>query len=319
MDKNEVAVILEEIAVLLELQGENPFRANAYALMPVSDEIKRALAADAQWLKNSMRLGKDVNVRGFYGYGASPKSGLDRSTSQIAVLGAWGCAQVGDSLGEDYWKIIEGAWRKAQLDDGGWNYSVGFNSGASVAMTAGGVATLFITQEYLHANDFSECKGSVIDPNIEKGLKYLGDNLQGAMGAWPYYTLYAVERCGAASGYKFFGTSNWFEFGADFIVKAQAEDGSWDGKNNFNTSFAILFLARGRSPIAVNKLQYGVDDVSEAKGGAATVGNWNQRPRDVPNILRWAGRQQERALNFQIVNIETAAEELQDHLRLQIL
>jgi DNA polymerase (family X) len=31
MDKSEVAAILEEIAVLLELQGENPFRANAYA------------------------------------------------------------------------------------------------------------------------------------------------------------------------------------------------------------------------------------------------------------------------------------------------
>src|SRR5262249_17549961 len=31
MDKAEVAAILEEISVLLELQGENPFRANAYA------------------------------------------------------------------------------------------------------------------------------------------------------------------------------------------------------------------------------------------------------------------------------------------------
>ncbi len=31
MDKSEVAAVLEEIAVLLELQGENPFRANAYA------------------------------------------------------------------------------------------------------------------------------------------------------------------------------------------------------------------------------------------------------------------------------------------------
>ena len=31
MDKTQVASILEEIAVLLELQGENPFRANAYA------------------------------------------------------------------------------------------------------------------------------------------------------------------------------------------------------------------------------------------------------------------------------------------------
>lgn len=31
MDKSEVAAVLEEIAVLLELQGENPFRCNSYA------------------------------------------------------------------------------------------------------------------------------------------------------------------------------------------------------------------------------------------------------------------------------------------------
>ena len=30
MDKHEVAAILDEIATLLELQGENPFRCNAY-------------------------------------------------------------------------------------------------------------------------------------------------------------------------------------------------------------------------------------------------------------------------------------------------
>ena len=31
MDKNEVAAVLDEIAILLELQGENPFRCNAYS------------------------------------------------------------------------------------------------------------------------------------------------------------------------------------------------------------------------------------------------------------------------------------------------
>ena len=31
MDKHEVASVLDEIATLLELQGENPFRCNAYA------------------------------------------------------------------------------------------------------------------------------------------------------------------------------------------------------------------------------------------------------------------------------------------------
>src|SRR5256885_16320398 len=114
--------------------------------MRMNDEMKRQPATDANWLKGAYRTGKDVKVRGFYGYGASPKTGWDRSTSQIAILGAWGCAQVADMFGEEYWRTIENAWRKSQAADGSWNYSE--SAAPSTAMTAGGVATLFVTQEY---------------------------------------------------------------------------------------------------------------------------------------------------------------------------
>ncbi len=291
------------------------FRANAYAMLPITDEVKRLIAGDAGWIKNSVRLGKEVKLRGFYGYGASPKSGNDRSTSQVAILGAWGCAQIADSFGVDFWTIIENAWRKAQLEDGGWNYAEHVNQQSSMAMTASGVATLFITQEYLHINDYSECRGSANDPAIEKGLKYLGEHFEGAFAApWAYYTLFAIERCGAASGYKSFGDKDWFNLGADWLIKEQnKESGSWDGANNPNTSFALLFLGRGRSPVAVLKLQYGATEVGEGANVVAPTGaNWNQRPRDVANICRWTGRAQERALNFQIAGIDAPVESLQE-------
>jgi len=61
----------------------------------------------------------------------------------------------------------------------------------------------------------------------------------------------ALERCGAASGYKSFGEKDWFNLGADWLVKQQdKESGAWDGANNPSTSFALLFLGRGRSPCA---------------------------------------------------------------------
>ena len=291
------------------------FRANAYAMLPITDEVKRLIAGDAGWIKNSVRLGKEVKLRGFYGYGASPKSGNDRSTSQVAILGAWGCAQIADSFGVDFWTIIETAWRKAQLEDGGWNYAEHVNQQSSMAMTASGVATLFITQEYLHINDYSECHGSANDPAIENGLKYLGEHFEGAFAApWAYYTLFAIERCGAASGYKSFGDKDWFNLGADWLIKEQnKESGSWDGANNPSTSFALLFLGRGRSPVAVLKLQYGASEVGEGANVVAPTGaNWNQRPRDVANICRWTGRAQERALNFQIAGIDAPVESLQE-------
>jgi len=43
-----------------------------------------------------------------------------------------------------------------------------------------------------------------------------------------------------------------------------------------------------------------------------TGSNWNQRPRDVSNICRWTGRQQERPLNFQIVSIDSPEESFSD-------
>jgi hypothetical protein len=288
------------------------FRANAYALFPISDEVKRLLAGDANWIKTSFQLGKDVKRRGFYGYGSAAKSGYDRSTSQAAVLGAWACAQIGDSFGSDYWRIIEESWRKAQFEDGGWNYNE-WLADESMAMTASGVATLFITQEYLHLADFSECKGSAFDPAIEKGLKWIGTNFDRFHEKWPFYTVFAIERCGAASGYRYFGEHDWFAEGADWLIKQQAENGSWEGDNNASTSFALLFLGRGRAPVAVNKLQYGASEIGPGSNVAAPTGaNWNQRPRDVPNICRWTGRQQERTLNFQIVSIDSPADSFSD-------
>jgi DNA polymerase (family 10) len=58
MDKSEVASILEEIAVLLELQGENPFRANAYA------RAGRAIAQLEQNIKDIVDAGTLAEIPG---------------------------------------------------------------------------------------------------------------------------------------------------------------------------------------------------------------------------------------------------------------
>ena len=64
MDKSEVAAVLEEIAVLLELQGENPFRANAYAKAGrtiaqletnIADIVKAGTLADVPGIGETLR------------------------------------------------------------------------------------------------------------------------------------------------------------------------------------------------------------------------------------------------------------------------
>jgi hypothetical protein len=82
---------------------------------------------------------------------------------------------------------------------------------------------------------------------------------------FPYATLYAVERIGVASGQKYFGTNDWYQKGADWLIKVQTKtgknEGMWFAPKTLctplhDTCFGTLFLARGRAAVAVNKLEY---------------------------------------------------------------
>ena len=190
-------------------------------------------------------------------------------------------------------------------------------------MTAAGVATLFITQDYVGPGQSAKCVGNVTSPSskaIDKGLAYMAAHLADwtpenahfglpATEWYPCYTLYGVERIGVASGLKYIGTTDWYEYGADWCVKHQARDGSWNRPaDTDNTALALLFLARGRAPILVNKVQY--DDATGPNAGQP--GHWDERPRDVANVVRWAGRQAERDLNWQVTNLKVPEADLHD-------
>jgi hypothetical protein len=56
----------------------------------------------------------------------------------------------------------------------------------------------------------------------------------------------------------------------------------------------------------MNKLEYALGEK------AAVAANWNQRPRDVANLAHWAGKQLEKELNWQIVNLKVGVEDLHD-------
>ena len=117
------------------------------------------------------------------------------------------------------------------------------------------------------------------------------------------------------------------------------------------TSFAVLFLSGGRHAVAVNKLQYGDESIEVPAAAAAAArprpgaagpgadgapgaapganppaadpnaapadtlvrqGTWNQRPRDVANLVRWMGQKTEADFHWQIVNLKVSADDLHD-------
>jgi hypothetical protein len=238
-----------------------------------------------------------------------PKGYYDRSNSQYAVLGMWALAEAGGEVPTLYWRIVDNAWRKSQFADGGWNYNDSLR-GESPQMTAAGIATLYITQDYTLEQNWSECKGGVKDAHLERGLgwmdRHIGEAINGS-----FYTLYGIERVGTASGRKYIGSADWFQMGAERLVRTQRADGSWEGRDygdTADTALVLLFLARGRAPVLMNKLEY----VGAANADDKTPDPWNERPRDVANLARWVGRENETYFNWQVVNLKVSPEDLHD-------
>ena len=79
----------------------------------------------------------------------------------------------------------------------------------------------------------------------------------------PGYTLYGLERVGLASGFKYFGTHDWYRELAASLIDQQSNNGAWtemgDMRRRFNlpngpitsrdleqTAYTLLFLSRGR-------------------------------------------------------------------------
>ncbi|MCY2932504.1 MAG: DUF4159 domain-containing protein, partial [Planctomycetota bacterium] len=170
----------------------------------------------------------------------------------------------------------------AQCNDGGWEYG-GKAAVGKPTMAAAGVATLFVCFDNLYGEAFAGCTPSKEGRNaripIQRGLDWFDQKYAGTVGAVDSYYLYGVERIGLASGYKYFGTTDWYKEGVKLLLKNQAANGSWKsssfGDGAVATAQCMLFLIRGGRPVVFNKLKY--------------EGDWNNRPRDLAMLTRWMG------------------------------
>jgi hypothetical protein len=293
-------------------------RCQVTLMLPQTPQTRALMARDLQRLLSLMK--KQGRAKGFYDYDAGGEgTTYSLSRSQYAVLGVWAAAQSGLEVSNAYWNTVEKAWIAHQDKSGGWNYQRGGRKDYPLTpgMTGVGVATLFITQDQLHSAQGVDCKGAARRAGaIERGIGWMSEHFGQVAGDeeydrdFPYPTLYAVERIGLAGGLKYFGAVDWYQKGADFLVARQRKDGSWYGGSGFigglpDTCFGVIFLARGRAPVAFNKLNW-------QGGDRASAGNWNQRPRDVANLTRWIGRATERDLNWQIVSLGSPLRDLHD-------
>jgi hypothetical protein len=63
-----------------------------------------------------------------------------------------------------------------------------------------------------------------------------------------FYVLWSVERVGVAFGLDTIGDINWYDWGCNYLLPNQGDNGAWGVNDSFgaavNTPFAILFLTR---------------------------------------------------------------------------
>jgi hypothetical protein len=278
-------------------------RCQVWRMLPQNDAVKAALRRDAAALQKGLQTESGMYDTELTGVGT------DHSYSQYAIQGMWACAEAGREVPTSYWQAIADGWSKIQMEDGSWNYTKPpVDKYQTIPMTAAGVATLFMTQDQLSMGTSPACNGNVSDPHIDKGMEYLTKHMDNLFRSrYRYYALWGMEEIGAASGRKYFGSTNWYEQGADYLVRSQRADGGWGDVPD--TAFGILFLVRGRAPVAMNKLQYQL-----TIDGQAQDGNWNQRPRDLANFDKWMSKQveEDRLINWQVVTLDAPVEELHD-------
>ena len=247
------------------------------------------LTRNVQWLENSQS--KEGPGAGSWSYGPTRGVG-DNSNSQFALLGLHEAAQVGVKVNQETWQRSQQYWVKCANADGSWGYTIGTNAGTG-SMTCAGITSVWITSEHtgtpeaqFRNNQVSCCGGGKSPDVLEKGMLWLGRNFSvqknpGTGGAqWLYYYLYGLERVGRFTARRYIGQADWYLEGAKTFVSTQdALSGKWTGGNiedaTVATSFALLFLAKGRRPVIIAKSRHDPE------------ADWNRHGHDVAHLVEY--------------------------------
>jgi len=191
----------------------------------------------------------------------------DNSNTQFAMLALW-AARRHDVPLERSLDAVGKRFKDSQSQQGTWGYHVGRFAGGTPAMTGAGLLGLAVGHG--SATD-PDRKFKVRDPQIDKGLKALGQNVGKPLGKGAIeqkknnkgrivlkrqntpinlYFLWTVERVGVLYGVHELDGKDWYLWGVELLLPVQNDEGSWQqggyhmATKHLDTSFALLFLKR---------------------------------------------------------------------------
>ncbi len=145
-------------------------------------------------------------------------------------------------------------------------------------------------------------------------MYWIGANFNFEQGKSYFYNYYGIERLGRLSGQRFLGKMDWYREGCEKLVKLQQPDGSFSYSSDapgidkgypvITSSFALLYLSKGRTPVLVSKFAWGnylkgevgkndqaVLTERDPDGTVTNSPNWNRKHNDCRNLVEFAQRE----------------------------
>src|SRR5262245_1906831 len=205
----------------------------------------------------------------------------DNSNTQYALLGLYAAKTAGVKIEDDLWKAVQDYYTRTQLPDtrspkaGYWTYHNFGDKNASFTMTVGGACGLWIAGMGLDKSEqqldektgiAAKCGEYSENSALARGMYWIASNFNFSEGKSYFYNYYGIERLGRLSGQRFIGKMDWYREGCVRLVAMQEADGSFidrsgrgidSGHPVITTSFALLFLSKGRTPVLVSKFAWG--------------------------------------------------------------
>ena len=277
---------------------------------PSGKRYMRQISSDTRWLiDRQITNGKSI---GGWGYNRT-RGGGDASNSQFALLALHEAAKLGVEVPQKTWRLAAKYWKFVSTPDGGFNYNG--SGGASGSMTCAGISSWIIIHENLaaDANNFKGDRANCCGNNqkldrVEQAIEWMANKFrvrgnpgQGHTGSQLYY-LYGMERAGRLAGRRFFGAHDWYREGAEELLRQQnRQSGYWKGGGhsesfeNIATALALLFLSKGKRPIAIGKAAWSKDT------------RWDQHPKGVHYLTRRLEKEWNERLNWQTVRTASAS------------
>ncbi|MCL2742337.1 MAG: DUF4159 domain-containing protein [Planctomycetaceae bacterium] len=285
---------------------------------------------DLAFIRENVELFKGMQIRENNehsgGWDYLPVSGSNRSdlsNSQFSILALYEAERVGVSVPRDVWHRAAAYWTRTQNKNGSWGYTPAPRGGSGNgnghgSMTCAGIASMVITSGITGAGG-AKINGNKIlcslpaqhseTYRIEAGIDWLDKHFSVSQnpqfgGSHLYYYLYALERVGRMTNRRFIGQHDWYREGAAQLLRTRDEfTGCWRSHGAENdivaTSFALLFLSKGRRPVLMSKVQFG------------KTNDWNVHPNDANNITNYAEKNWKIDLTWQNIEIKRATV---DHL-----